>query len=65
MLRLLATLAIITPLAAHAEPVPTEEQVIIERTADEPTTLDLLVDDIVVDCSTIYGCSVGHQVLSW
>ena len=65
MLRLLATLAIITPLAAHAEPVLTEEQVIIERTADEPTTLDLLVDDIVVDCSTIYGCSVGHQVLSW
>ena len=70
MLKLLAISAItIMPLTVSAEPTLTDGEVIIHQTAEEPTTFDLLVDDIVIDCgSTLYhdnGCSVGHSIFSW
>ena len=70
MLKLLALSAItLTPLAAMAEPVLDEETVIIHHTQEESTTIEILMEEILVDCgSTHYhsdGCSFGYRGITW
>lgn len=70
MLKLLALSAItLTPLVATAAPMLEEETVIIHHTQKEPSTIEILVEDILVDCgSTHYhsdGCALGYRGITW
>ena len=49
--------------------IPEEEITIIHQEVEDPSALEVLVDDVLIDCgSTHYhhdGCSVGVRGITW
>ena len=55
---------------SSAEPIPPQQDnPIIQHTMDQPTPLETLINDVLVDCGSTYyhldGCSLGYRGVTW
>lgn len=55
---------------AKATPIPPQQDnPIIQHTMEQPTPLETLINDVLVDCGSTYyhldGCSLGYRGVTW